>query len=149
MERNINSVALGSFAGMLGFMHPRAEVANANEEVRRLSIKTANLNTAARDLSGGNQQKIVLAKWLAIKPKVLILDEPTRGVDVGAKFEIYKIIRQLAAQGTAIVMVSSELSEILGMSDRVVIMHNKKIVAERQAAGLTQESVMRDAAGVE
>ncbi|SER40014.1 monosaccharide ABC transporter ATP-binding protein, CUT2 family [Faunimonas pinastri] len=149
VERNINSVALGSFANALGFMHPRAEIANAGEEVRRLSIKTANLNTAARNLSGGNQQKIVLAKWLAIKPKVLILDEPTRGVDVGAKFEIYKIIRELATQGTAIVMVSSELSEILGMSDRVVVMHNKKIVAERQAAGLTQELVMRDAAGVD
>lgn len=84
----------------------------------RLAIKTASLDTAAGSLSGGNQQKIVLAKWLQMQPRVLILDEPTRGVDVGAKFEIYRIIRELAANGTAVLMVSSELPEVLGMSDR-------------------------------
>lgn len=148
VEANINMVALDSFARPPGFMRPGAEHANAAAEVSRLSIKTASLGTPARFLSGGNQQKIVLAKWLTIKPRVLILDEPTRGVDVGAKFEIYKIIRQLAAQGTAIIMVSSELSEILGLSDRVIVMHNQKIAAERPAVGLSQEVVMTDAAGV-
>ncbi|WP_146604780.1 ATP-binding cassette domain-containing protein, partial [Rhodoplanes roseus] len=89
-----------------------------------LTIKTDTIDTPAANLSGGNQQKIVLAKWLRIKPRILILDEPTRGVDVGAKFEIYRIIRQLAADGAAILMVSSDLPEVLGLSDRLVIMHD-------------------------
>ena len=88
-------------------------------EVKRLAIRTNSLSPLAGTLSGGNQQKIVLAKWLLIKPRVLILDEPTRGVDVGAKFEIYRIIRELAAQGTAILMVSSELPEVLGLLEYV------------------------------
>jgi ribose transport system ATP-binding protein len=97
-------VALKRYAGPLGFLKRRSERNAAVDEVKRLAIKTASLDTIAGSLSGGNQQKIVLAKWLLTNPKILILDEPTRGVDVGAKFEIYKIIRQLAAQGTAIVL---------------------------------------------
>ncbi len=118
VETNISMVALDSYAGPFGFLKRRAERKAAQVEVGRLVIKTASLETSAGALSGGNQQKIVLAKWLLTKPKILILDEPTRGVDVGAKFEIYKIIRQLAAEGTAILLVSSELPEVIGMSDR-------------------------------
>ncbi|MCE3519750.1 ATP-binding cassette domain-containing protein, partial [Escherichia coli] len=95
---------------------PARERAAAKTEVLRLAIKTASIDTPAGSLSGGNQQKIVIAKWLQTQPKILILDEPTRGVDVGAKFEIYRIIRELAAAGTAILMVSSELPEVLGLS---------------------------------
>ncbi|GAA5629089.1 ribose import ATP-binding protein RbsA [Brucella sp. NBRC 12953] len=148
VERNINMVALGQLAGPFGMMRSAAERASAKAEVLRLAIKTASLDTIAGSLSGGNQQKIVLAKWLQMKPEVLILDEPTRGVDVGAKFEIYRIIRELAAQGAAILMVSSELPEVLGMSDRVVVMHNKHVAATLDTDGLTPETVMSYAAGM-
>ncbi len=93
------------------------------------------------NLSGGNQQKIVLGKWLAMEPRVLILDEPTRGIDVGAKAEIYRHMAALAAQGLTILMVSSEMEEVLGMSDRVVVMRERRIVGMLPRAGLTAERV--------
>lgn len=148
VERNINMVALGQLAGPFGLMRSSAERASAKAEVLRLAIKTASLDTVAGSLSGGNQQKIVLAKWLQTKPNILILDEPTRGVDVGAKFEIYRIIRELAANGAAILMVSSELPEVLGLSDRVAVMHAKRVAAILDADGLTPETVMSYAAGM-
>jgi L-arabinose transport system ATP-binding protein len=94
-------------------------------------------------LSGGNQQKVVLARWLARKPEVLILDEPTRGVDVGAKAEIYKLIHDLAEQGMAVVFISSELPEVLGVCDRVIVMQNGRITGEMPAAHATEEAVLR------
>ncbi|KAB0569308.1 sugar ABC transporter ATP-binding protein [Brucella pituitosa] len=148
VERNINMVALGQLAGPFGMMRSSAERSSAKAEVLRLVIKTASLDTIAGSLSGGNQQKIVLAKWLQMKPRILILDEPTRGVDVGAKFEIYRIIRELAANGAAILMVSSELPEVLGLSDRVAVMHDKHVAAVLDADGLTPETVMSYAAGM-
>ena len=98
-------------------------------------------------LSGGNQQKVLIARWLATKPRLLVMSEPTRGVDVGAKFEIYKIIRQLAAEGTAILLISSELPEVLGMSDRVVVMHEGVIGATLSGTELTPETIMAHATG--
>lgn len=148
VERNVNMVALKQLAGPFGLMRGSAERASARAEVLRLAIKAASIDTSAGSLSGGNQQKIVLAKWLQIRPRVLILDEPTRGVDVGAKFEIYRIIRELAAEGAAILMVSSELPEVLGLSDRVVVMHNRNMAAVLDARGLTPETVMTYAAGM-
>ncbi|MGH6860242.1 MAG: sugar ABC transporter ATP-binding protein, partial [Phyllobacterium sp.] len=148
VERNINMVALNRLSNRFGFAHGKSERAAAKAEVLRLAIKTASLDTPAGTLSGGNQQKIVLAKWLQMRPRILILDEPTRGVDVGAKFEIYGIIRQLAAEGTAILMVSSELPEILGLSDRVAVMHNGKIAAIADIATVDAEKVMKLAAGM-
>ncbi|SDP47545.1 sugar ABC transporter ATP-binding protein [Phyllobacterium sp. OV277] len=148
VERNINMVALGQLAGQFGFTRPARERAAAKTEILRLAIKTASMETPAGSLSGGNQQKIVIAKWLQTRPKILILDEPTRGVDVGAKFEIYRIIRELAAAGTAILMVSSELPEVLGLSDRLVIMHNKRVAKMLDAQGLSPETVMTYAAGI-
>ncbi len=148
VERNVNMVALKQLAGPFGLMRGSAERAAAKAEVLRLAIKTASIDTSAGSLSGGNQQKIVFAKWLQIRPRVLILDEPTRGVDVGAKFEIYRIIRALAAEGAAILMVSSELPEVLGLSDRVVVMHNRTMAAVLDARGLTPETVMTYAAGM-
>ncbi|MBC2884283.1 sugar ABC transporter ATP-binding protein [Ochrobactrum sp. CM-21-5] len=148
VERNINMVALGQLAGPFGFTSSSSERTAAKAEVLRLLIKTASLDTVAGSLSGGNQQKIVLAKWLQMKPRILILDEPTRGVDVGAKFEIYRIIRELAANGAAILMVSSELPEVLGLSDRVVVMHNKHVATVLDADGLAPETVMSYAAGM-
>jgi ribose transport system ATP-binding protein len=147
VEANISMVALKRYAGPLGFLKRHSERNAAVDEVKRLAIKTASLDTIAGSLSGGNQQKIVLAKWLLTEPKILILDEPTRGVDVGAKFEIYKIIRQLAAQGTAIVLVSSELPEIIGMSDRVVVMSEGRMTATMSRDKISPEAIMSFATG--
>ncbi|KKX27113.1 sugar ABC transporter ATP-binding protein [Rhizobium sp. LC145] len=148
VENNISMVALKDFASKLGFLRRRAERQAAVSEVARLAIKTGSLDTPAGALSGGNQQKIVLAKWLLTRPKVLILDEPTRGVDVGAKFEIYKIIRQLAAEGTAILLVSSELPEVLGMSDRIAVMHEGRLSGIAAGGDLNPEKIMALATGL-
>ena len=122
----------------------------AKQAVENFNIRLANLEIRAVDLSGGNQQKLLLARWLAIKPIVLMLDEPTRGVDIGAKSEIYRIISDLAAEGVAILMVSSELQEIIGMSDRVLVMREGELVGELDdSAGkeITQENIMQYATG--
>lgn len=144
---NISAAAIPAFAGPTGFLHFGMERQAAADEVDRLAIRTGSLETQAGMLSGGNQQKVVLAKWLLTRPRVLILDEPTRGVDVGAKFEIYRIIRQLAAEGTAILLVSSELPEILGLADRITIMAGGRITASVERADLTPERVMAYATG--
>ncbi|MGZ7445938.1 sugar ABC transporter ATP-binding protein [Paenibacillus sp. TH7-28] len=113
----------------------------------RLHIKTESLETPVRNLSGGNQQKVVIAKWIGIGPGVLILDEPTRGVDVGAKREIYQLMNELTERGVAIIMVSSELPEILGMSDRILVIHEGRIAGELAGSEATQEKIMTFAAG--
>jgi ribose transport system ATP-binding protein len=100
-----------------------------------------------RFLSGGNQQKVVLGKWLAMKPKVLLLDEPTRGIDIGAKREIYALMEELARQGMAILFVSSDLEEVIGMSDRVLVMHEGRLSGELARAELGEEAIMRLATG--
>ena len=146
LRANLTMASLPKVSGA-GFIKARRERAAAAGEVKRLAIRTASIETVAGTLSGGNQQKIVLAKWLATRPRILILDEPTRGVDVGAKFEIYRIIRQLAAEGTAIVMVSSELPEVLGLSDRVMIMSEGRVATTQARETLTPERVMTFATG--
>jgi ABC-type sugar transport system ATPase subunit len=118
-----------------------------DEYIEKLSIKTPSYEQIVNHLSGGNQQKIVIAKWLATTPKILILDEPTRGVDVGAKSELYSIINMLAEQGVAIMMISSELPEIINMSDRVLVMHNGRITGELTRSELDQEKIMFFATG--
>ena len=102
----------------------------------------------AGGLSGGNQQKLLISRWVAIGPRILLLDEPTRGVDVGAKSEIYRIMTQMARQGVAILMISSELPEVVGMSDRVYVMREGSIAGELQAGDISQESIMTLATGV-
>lgn len=122
----------------------------AAQAVENFHIRLANLEIRALDLSGGNQQKLLLARWLAINPRVLMLDEPTRGVDIGAKSEIYRIISELAAQGVAILMVSSELPEVIGMSDRVLVMREGQLVGELDDSPgkkITQENIMHYATG--
>lgn len=130
-----------------GFINPAKERALAEQYVEQLDIMTSGVDQEVRRLSGGNQQKVLVAKWLAIKPKVLIVDEPTRGVDVGAKSEIHHLLRRLADEGVAVMMISSELPEILGMSDRVLIMHEGAIVAELPGAEATEEQIMQYASG--
>ena len=110
--------------------------------IKALTIRTPSAEQRVRNLSGGNQQKVVLAKWLAVNPKILVLDEPTRGVDVGAKQEIYGLMHELAARGIGIVMISSELPEILGMSDRIVVLREGRLMGELSRADATEESVM-------
>ena len=124
------------------FLALSQEKKNVAEMVKKLQIKIASPENPVSSLSGGNQQKVVLAKWLLLSPKLLILDEPTRGIDVGAKYEIYKLMCQLAAEGVAIVMISSEMPEILGMSDRVVVMSQGKITGELDAKETNQEKIM-------
>ncbi|MEG0068301.1 MAG: sugar ABC transporter ATP-binding protein [Cetobacterium sp.] len=111
--------------------------------IEKLKIKVFNGDQLVKSLSGGNQQKIVFAKWLEIAPKILILDEPTRGVDIGAKKEIYEVINELKKQGTAIILVSSELSEVIGLSDRVAVMHNKTIAKIFEGDNIEQEKVLK------
>ncbi|AJE47127.1 sugar ABC transporter ATP-binding protein [Celeribacter indicus] len=146
LRHNITMASLGRVSSR-GFLRRRLEGRQAREESARLGVRAASIEAAAGTLSGGNQQKVVLAKWLMTRPRVLILDEPTRGVDVGAKFEIYRIIRDLAAEGTAIVMVSSELPEVLGLSDRVAVMSEGRLQTIADRTDLTPERVMSFATG--
>jgi len=121
----------------------------AAEYVRRFAIKTPSIFAPVTTLSGGNQQKVALSRWLETKPAVLILDEPTQGIDVGAKAEIHTLMSELAAQGTAILMISSELPEILGMSDRIVVMRHGRIAGELSREDATQQTIMALALGHE
>lgn len=133
----------------LFFLDRKKEITTVQSFVSDLRIKTPHFYQRVRNLSGGNQQKVVLAKWLATQPDFLIFDEPTRGIDVGAKAEIYHLMRNIAAQGKGILMISSELPEILGMSDRIYVMHEGTIVKEfTQGEAVSEEQVMYFAAGL-
>jgi len=130
-----------------GFIRPAKEERVAQDFVKKLRIQTPNLARLVRFLSGGNQQKVVLAKWLATQAKIFILDEPTRGIDVGAKQEIHRLIDAMVKEGIPVLMISSELPEILGMSDRVYVMHEGRISAEYSRGEATQERILRSAMG--
>lgn len=130
-----------------GFVNDKEGAKNAAKYIRLLRTKTPSLRQPCRNLSGGNQQKVVLSKWLCNEVKVLIVDEPTRGIDVGAKYEVYELFNALSDQGVAIIMISSELPEILGMSDRVVVIHEGAVNGELDAKKTTQEEILYLAAG--
>ena len=130
-----------------GFIDRRRAEEIEKEMIASLKIKTPNSRQPVQFLSGGNQQKVVLGKWLALRPRVLLLDEPTRGIDIGAKQEIYRLMETLAGQGVAILFVSSEMEEILGMSDRALVMHEGRIAGELARGELSEESVMHLATG--
>ncbi len=132
---------------VLNFIQAGREREVARKYVNDLSVKTPTIEQTVQNLSGGNQQKVVLAKWLFTQSKVLIFDEPTRGIDVGAKTEIYQLMNRLAAQGAAIIMISSELPEVLGMSDRILVMHEGRIAGELSRQEATQEKIMHLATG--
>lgn len=129
------------------FFDDKTSTAFVNQLIERLRIKSGQPQLSVGNLSGGNQQKVVLAKWIGIAPKILILDEPTRGVDVGAKREIYQLMNELAERGVPIIMVSSDLQEILGVSDRIIVMHEGRISGELSQAEASQERVMQLATG--
>lgn len=147
--RENNTLAHLDALATLGFIRMREERQVAEKFRSNLGIKTPSIEQVTQNLSGGNQQKVVLAKWLFTGSKVLIFDEPTRGIDVGAKSEIYKLMNELAAQGVAILMISSELPEVLGMSDRILVMHEGRIMGELSRAEATQEKIMHLATGGE
>ena len=130
-----------------GFIQDQMERDLAQMYVKQLKIRTPSIDQFARNLSGGNQQKVIIAKWLAVQPKVLIVDEPTRGVDVGAKMEIYSLLRKMASQGVAVVMISSELPEVLGMSDRVMVIREGHFAGELDRADATEEKIIAMATG--
>ena len=130
-----------------GFISHRMEQDFVDDSIQKLKVKVHDSGQWVSSLSGGNQQKVVIGKWLATQPKVLILDEPTRGVDIGAKREIYDLMNQLVQKGVAIIMISSELPEVLGMSDRVLVMHEGRITGEFSRENATQETIMIAATG--
>ncbi|HET6616464.1 MAG TPA: sugar ABC transporter ATP-binding protein [Gemmatimonadota bacterium] len=146
VRENLVLPVLGSVS-RFGVVSRRREREKASRYARDLRIKTPSLEQAVLNLSGGNQQKVVLGKWLACQVDILILDEPTRGIDVGAKQEVYLLMNRLIAEGVGIVLISSELPEIVGLSDRVMVMRGGRVVGEFTAPGITQEAVLACAVG--
>lgn len=139
---NMSIVNMPEYSSKGGFVSHVQMAKDCMEQIRRLNIKTPTMDQIINNLSGGNQQKVLIARWLLAQPKVLILDEPTRGIDVGAKAEIYRLISELANRGVAIIMVSSELPEILGMSDRVMVMHGGRITGILDQSEADQETIL-------
>lgn len=147
VAKNMTISNLLKYKDSLDVIDNDKEMRDVLSYIHELKIKTATTELPIKNLSGGNQQKVIIAKYLLAEPKILILDEPTRGIDVGAKFEIYKLIFKLAKQGLSIIMVSSELPEVLGISDRVLVMNEGRIVANLDNEGLTQEMIMSYSVG--
>lgn len=141
VKQNITSANLQAISDMY-VINKHEEVKIAEEYRQSLNIKTPSIEQKVRNLSGGNQQKVALGKWLFVKPNILILDEPTRGIDVGAKYEIYTIMNRLVAEGLSVIMISSELPEVLGMSDRIYVMAEGKMTGELSIEEATQERIM-------
>jgi ribose transport system ATP-binding protein len=142
VEINTLLASLDHYVGALGWVQPARTRATAEGHVRSLGIKTPSLQQKVKNLSGGNQQKVVVGKWLTADSKVLIFDEPTRGIDVGAKSEIYRLLNTLAQQGKSIIMISSELPEVLRMSHRILVMCEGRITGELKAGEASQEAIM-------
>lgn len=146
VKENMTLSALDFFSSLFKLDHSK-EKKEVEDYIDKFKIKTPNVDEKTKNLSGGNQQKIAIAKALLTNPKILILDEPTRGVDVGAKKEIYDFINELKTKGLSIIMISSEMPEIMGLSDRIIVIHNGKITGEFTAEEVTQENIMRCAVG--
>ena len=141
VEENINIANIDNLC-TYSFVSDLKAKANAEKYIKELRIKTPSMLQKVRNLSGGNQQKIVLAKWICNDVKVLIFDEPTRGIDVGAKFEVYELMNKLSKSGVAIIMISSELPEVLGMSDRILVMSGGEIRGKLITKETTQEEIL-------
>jgi rhamnose transport system ATP-binding protein len=141
------SLARLTAVSRFGLIDATSESELAEHHVEQLGIKTSSIYASLETLSGGNQQKVALARWLATEPSVLILDEPTQGVDVGSKSEIHRLMVELAERGAAIIMISSELPEILGMSDRIVVMHAGSVAGVLSRADATQQQILSLALG--
>ncbi len=145
--KNISLANLDQFSSWMR-IDANAELDASTHYAKSLAIKTPTLQAKVDSLSGGNQQKVVISKWLMSKPQILIMDDPTRGIDVGAKYEIYKLMNDLAEQGMSIIMISSELEEVLGMSDRIMVMCEGHSAGILDIADATQEKIMALATGI-
>nr|WP_279388742.1 ATP-binding cassette domain-containing protein [Hydrogenispora ethanolica] len=145
VTRNISAAIIDRITAHFLVNHQK-EVRMAEDFVGRLHIKTPGVRQLVVNLSGGNQQKVMLGKWLATHPKVVFMDEPTRGIDVGAKAELHSLLRDLSKQGIGVVLISSELPEIIGMCDRVLVMREGRINGELTGDSITEENIMRYAA---
>jgi len=147
IQKNISLANLDQFSTWYKIDFDSESVAT-NSFAQKLAIKAPNLSVLCQTLSGGNQQKVVIAKWLMSDPKILIMDDPTRGIDVGAKYEIYKLMNQLAEEGMAIIMISSELEEVIGMSDRIMVMAQGRSMGTLDQKDFDQEKIMSLATGL-
>ncbi len=147
VRHNIGLAGLLRNSGAAGFLNREIEKSDSSKMIQEMRIRTPSDAQTAQFLSGGNQQKVVIGKWLSVAPRILLLDEPTRGIDIGAKEEIYGLMEKLAAQGMAILFVSSEMEEVLGMSDRALVMHEGQFTGQLSRAELTEEAVMQLATG--
>lgn len=148
VRENMTLSNLKTYENNLMKINKRSEKLEVKEYIQKLSIKTPTEDQLIKNLSGGNQQKVILAKWLMLSPKVLIIDEPTKGIDVGAKKEIYEVLNELKSAGKAVIMISSDMAEIIGVSDRVMVMHEGKITGQLNRNELTQENIMKYAIGI-
>jgi ribose transport system ATP-binding protein len=146
IRENVSLPSLGNFS-RFGLINRKHERQMAEQQVDSLQIKAPTVETLVLNLSGGNQQKVILGKWLAMTPRVMIMDEPTRGIDVGAKAEIYRLMRALAARGSVILMISSDMEEVLNVSDRIAVMHEGEISGVLDRADCNEENVMQLAIG--
>jgi ABC-type sugar transport system ATPase subunit len=147
IKHNITISSLPKVSSRIGVLQNRQENKVAEEYIQMLRIKSQSRDQWVKFLSGGNQQKVVIAKWLMTNPRILIMDEPTRGIDIGAKTEIYKLMNELVHQGYSIIMISSELPEVIGMSHRVVVFHNRTVAGVLERDEATQEKIMELATG--
>ena len=146
---NVSALDLGKLTGRLGLLDRRAEIARATELTRRLGVRMAGVASKVSTLSGGNQQKVAIARQLSVDPRIAIMDEPTRGIDVGAKAEIHRLLRELARRGIGIIVISSEMPELIGLCDRVLVVREGSVVGELAAEGITEEAIIMLASGVQ
>ncbi|WP_183917017.1 sugar ABC transporter ATP-binding protein [Rhizobium lentis] len=148
VAQNISVLDLKALTNSFGLLNGRAEAALADDFARRLAVRMSGIEAPVKSLSGGNQQKVAIAKQLAVKPKVILMDEPTRGIDVGAKAEIHRLLRELASSGIGIIVISSEMPELLGLSDRLLVVREGRIAGELSADEMSEEAVIRLASGM-
>lgn len=147
VAQNASMAAFADFCSPMGWIRKEKETEAVQEQKKALSIKAADMNMEVRGLSGGNQQKVVLAKWIQTSPRVLLMDEPTRGVDIGAKMEIYRILEDLTSQGVSIILITSELPELLALSDRIAVMHRGTIISEFEKSEFDSQTIIAAAMG--
>ena len=147
IQENISVTDFGSISGKFGFIDKEKENSNIQSLIEKLNIRTPSAATPVKNLSGGNQQKVALAKWLSIDSKVILIDEPTRGVDVGAKVEIYHLINEVATKGVGVIVISSDMPEIMGIADRILVMHEGTIYGELSKENFSEENIIRYAIG--
>ena len=147
IRRNISVTDFTGISGKLGFINTDTEYKNVLGLIEKLSIKTLSSEVDVKNLSGGNQQKVALAKWLSIDSKVIFIDEPTRGVDVGAKIEIYNLINEVAKKGVGVVVISSDMPEIMGIADRILVMYEGTFYGELTKEEFSEENILRYSIG--